>query len=49
MSWLGKRVKPALIRLDLGGGVAPSGNADTRVTYQRAMTACLEARGYSVK
>ena len=32
-----------------GGGVAPSENADKRVAYQRAMTACLEARGYSVK
>jgi hypothetical protein len=32
-----------------GGGVDPSENADKRVAYQRAMTACLEARGYSVK
>jgi hypothetical protein len=32
-----------------GGGVAAGDNAAKRADYQRAMTACLEARGYSVK
>ena len=32
-----------------GGGVDPSQNASRRDQYQRAMSACLEARGYSVK
>jgi len=32
-----------------GGGVAAGQNADKRADYRRAMTACLEARGYSVK
>jgi hypothetical protein len=32
-----------------GGGVAPGDNGSRREQYQRAMTACLEARGYSVK
>jgi len=32
-----------------GGGVDPSQNAARRDQYQRAMGACLEARGYSVK
>ena len=31
-----------------GGGVASSENASRRANYQRAMSACLEARGYSV-
>jgi hypothetical protein len=31
------------------GGVAPAEAAQKRIAYQRAMTACLEARGYSVK
>lgn len=31
-----------------GGGVAPNENAARRAMYQRAMGACLEARGYSV-
>ena len=32
-----------------GGGVAPDETGSRREQYQRAMTACLEARGYSVK
>lgn len=32
-----------------GGGVAPGDTGPRREQYQRAMTACLEARGYSVK
>jgi Outer membrane protein beta-barrel domain len=32
-----------------GGGVAPEEVASRREQYQRAMTACLEARGYSVR
>jgi hypothetical protein len=32
-----------------GGGVAPGDTGSRRDQYQRAMTACLEARGYSVK
>lgn len=32
-----------------GGGVPPDQNAARREQYQRAMTACLEARGYSVQ
>lgn len=32
-----------------GGGVAPNETGSRREQYQRAMTACLEARGYSVK
>jgi Family of unknown function (DUF6515) len=32
-----------------GGGVAPDQNAAKRAEYQRAMGACLEGRGYSVK
>ena len=32
-----------------GGGVAPGDAAARRADYQRAMTACLEGRGYSVK
>jgi len=32
-----------------GGGVAVSEYASRRVEYRRAMTACLEARGYSVR
>jgi hypothetical protein len=32
-----------------GGGVAPGDNGSRREQYQRAMGACLEARGYSVK
>jgi hypothetical protein len=32
-----------------GGGVAPGDTGSRREQYQRAMTACLEARGYSVK
>ena len=32
-----------------GGGVDPSQNASRRDQYQRAMGACLEARGYAVK
>jgi hypothetical protein len=32
-----------------GGGVAPAENGSKREQYQRAMGACLEARGYSVK
>ena len=31
------------------GGVAPSQTAEKRAAYFRAMTACLEGRGYSVK
>lgn len=31
------------------GGVAASETASRRADYQRAMTACLEARGYSVR
>jgi hypothetical protein len=31
------------------GGVAPGDTGSRREQYQRAMTACLEARGYSVK
>lgn len=31
-----------------GGGVPPAEAASRRETYQRAMAACLEARGYSV-
>ncbi|MGH8206352.1 MAG: DUF6515 family protein [Steroidobacteraceae bacterium] len=31
-----------------GGGVAPDQNAPKRQQYRRAMTACLNARGYSV-
>ncbi len=31
-----------------GGGVAPDQNANKSALYRRAMTACLEARGYSV-
>jgi len=31
------------------GGVAPDQTASTRAEYDRAMTACLEARGYTVK
>jgi len=32
-----------------GGGVGPGDNGSRREQYQRAMGACLEARGYSVK
>jgi hypothetical protein len=32
-----------------GGGVTAGQNGDRRADYRRAMTACLEARGYSVK
>ena len=32
-----------------GGGVPPEQNASARASYNRAMTACLEGRGYSVK
>jgi hypothetical protein len=32
-----------------GGGVADNQNASKRADYRRAMTACLEGRGYSVK
>jgi hypothetical protein len=32
-----------------GGGVPPAQNTEKREQYRRAMTACLEARGYSVK
>jgi hypothetical protein len=32
-----------------GGGVTPSQNATKNQEYSRAMTACLEARGYSVR
>jgi len=32
-----------------GGGVPPEQNASARASYQRAMGACLEGRGYSVK
>ncbi|MGH9523037.1 MAG: DUF6515 family protein, partial [Terriglobales bacterium] len=32
-----------------GGGVPPDQLANGRQQYQRAITACLEARGYSVK
>jgi hypothetical protein len=32
-----------------GGGVAPGDSGSRREQYRRAMTACLEARGYSVK
>jgi hypothetical protein len=32
-----------------GGGVAPGQNAGSGEQYRRAMTACLEARGYSVQ
>lgn len=31
------------------GGVAPEQSADKRTSYSRAITACLEGRGYSVK
>ena len=31
------------------GGVAASQSANSRADYQRAMTACLEARGYTVR
>jgi hypothetical protein len=33
----------------INGAVAPTQTAEKRAAYQRAMTACLEARGYSVK
>jgi hypothetical protein len=32
-----------------GGGVPPEQNASARSSYNRAMIACLEGRGYSVK
>ena len=32
-----------------GGNVSPERNASKRADYQRAMKACLEARGYSVQ
>ena|SRR5207302_4375828 len=32
-----------------GGGVPPEQNSSKRADYQRAMGACLEGRGYSVK
>jgi hypothetical protein len=32
-----------------GGGVSASDNSSKRADYQRAMAACLEGRGYSVK
>jgi hypothetical protein len=32
-----------------GGGVPPGENATRRTEYRRAMTACLEARGYTVR
>jgi hypothetical protein len=32
-----------------GGGVPPEQNAPARQAYNRAMVACLEGRGYSVK
>jgi hypothetical protein len=32
-----------------GGGVAPEQNASARAAYNRAMGACLEGRGYTVK
>lgn len=32
-----------------GGGVPPEQNASARSAYNRAMVACLEGRGYSVK
>jgi hypothetical protein len=32
-----------------GGGVSPTENGSKSTQYTRAMTACLEARGYSVK
>jgi hypothetical protein len=32
-----------------GGGVAPDQNGSAHAAYNRAMTACLEGRGYSVK
>jgi len=32
-----------------GGGVPPDQNASARSSYNRAMIACLEGRGYSVK
>ncbi len=32
-----------------GGGVPSGRNTDARAQYQRAMAACLEGRGYSVK
>ena len=32
-----------------GGGVPPEQNASAHAAYSRAMTACLEGRGYSVK
>ncbi len=32
-----------------GGGVPPDQNASARSQYNRAITACLEGRGYSVK
>jgi hypothetical protein len=31
------------------GGVAPEQSTDMRASYSRAITACLEGRGYSVK
>jgi hypothetical protein len=31
-----------------GGGVAPDQNASARANYNRAMSACLQARGYQV-
>jgi hypothetical protein len=32
-----------------GGGVAPDQNAPARANYNRAMSACLQARGYQVQ
>jgi hypothetical protein len=32
-----------------GGGVSPDQNGNAHNAYNRAMTACLEGRGYSVK
>jgi Family of unknown function (DUF6515) len=32
-----------------GGGVAPAQSDSARANYQRAMSACLEGRGYSVR
>ena len=32
-----------------GGGVAPDASANRRADYMRAQSACLDARGYSVK
>ncbi|MCC7463749.1 MAG: hypothetical protein IT480_14950, partial [Gammaproteobacteria bacterium] len=32
-----------------GGGVAAAQTPQRRADYQRAITACLEARGYSVR